>query len=47
VYGTDNILSYVEIPFSLDETKENLEVRFWYDGVGDVSLKSLEIRYDN
>lgn len=47
VYGTDNIPSYVEIPFSIDRTSKELEVRFWYDGVGDVSLRSLEIRHDN
>ena len=45
VYGTNGSPSYIEISFSLQERQE-IEVRFWYDGngTGSTSLRSLTIR---
>lgn len=44
VYGTEDVLSRIEIPFSLQEDEKDVEVRFWYEGTGSVSLHMLEIR---
>lgn len=45
VYGTNGSPSYIEISFSIQERQE-IEVRFWYDGngTGSTSLRSLTIR---
>ena len=45
VYGTNGSPSSIEISFSLQERQE-IEVRFWYDGngTGSTSLRSLAIR---
>jgi len=43
VHGTNGVPSHIEISFVLRNVQK-VEVRFWYDGLGYVSLKSLEIR---
>ena len=45
VYGTNGSPSYIEISFSIQERQE-IEVRFWYNGngTGSTSLRSLTIR---
>jgi len=44
VYGTEGVSGHIEIPFSLQEDEKDVEVRFWYEGTGSVSLHMLEIR---
>jgi hypothetical protein len=43
IYGTNGVPSHIEISFTLQDVQQ-VEARFWYDGPGTVSLKSLEIR---
>ena len=44
VYGTEGVSSRIEVLFSLQEDERDVEVRFWYEGTGSVSLHTLEIR---
>lgn len=43
VYGINDIPVHIEMPFGLQQATQKLEVRFFYDGTGAVSLRSLEI----
>lgn len=43
IHGTNGVPSHIEISFTLQDVQQ-VEARFWYDGPGTVSLKSLEIR---
>ncbi len=43
IHGTNGVPIHIEISFTLQDVQQ-VEARFWYDGPGTVSLKSLEIR---